>query len=214
MHGNKDAVNTDERYPKVEPAEAFAHEAAKHLWKPEVGRGKHPEDRSHTHYQVKVTQHDIGVVQWQIERALSQEQAADATGYKQRHKAKRKQHGGGETNSGAPERAYPIECLNCRWHTDRQSQNRKRHGRIRAHAADKHVMAPYKEAQETNSEDREDHRAITKDGFACKRGQDVRGGAHTGQNRDVNLGMTKEPEQVLPEDRRTTCVQRKPAVDS
>src|ERR1700738_4894365 len=118
-----------------------------------------------------MAQDDISIVQRQIERTLSQEQSADATGHKQRYKTKRKEHWRSETNAATPKGSQPIECLNSRRHTDRQSNNRERHGGVRTHAADEHVMAPHKEAQETDGKDGKDHRAIPKDWFARKCGQ-------------------------------------------
>ncbi len=78
--------------------------------------------------------------------------------------------------------------------------------RVRAHAADEHVMAPDEESQQTDREDRKHHRAIAEDGLASKGRKNVRGRAHAGQDRDVNFRMTKEPEQMLPENRRAAGV--------
>ena len=69
-------------------------------------------------------------------------------------------------------------------------------------------MAPDKEAQHANRENREDHRAITEDWLARERGKDMRRRAHARQNRDVNFRMAKEPEQMLPKQRRSAVVQR------
>src|SRR5262245_12023708 len=68
-------------------------------------------------------------------------------------------------------------------------------------------MAPNKEAQHANRENRKDHRAITKDGFARKRRKNMRCRSHPRQNRDVNFWVAKEPEEVLPKKRRATVVQ-------
>src|SRR6266404_1929346 len=75
-------------------------------------------------------------------------------------------------------------------------------------------MAPNEETQQADSEDGENHRAVTEDGFACEGGQDVRRGAHARQNRDVDLRMAKKPEQVLPQNRRATGMQRESSIDT
>src|SRR2546423_1480348 len=70
-------------------------------------------------------------------------------------------------------------------------------------------MAPHEESEQTDRKDRKHHCAITKDRFACESRQNVRRRAHAGKNRDVTLGMAEEPEQVLPENRRTAGMQGK-----
>src|SRR5258708_24684023 len=69
-------------------------------------------------------------------------------------------------------------------------------------------MAPDKEAQHADRKNRKHHRAITKDRFARERRKYVRRRPDAGQNRDVNFRMTKEPEQVLPKQRRAAGMQR------
>ena len=59
-------------------------------------------------------------------------------------------------------------------------------------------MAPDKEAQAANRENRKHHRAIPKDRFARECGKDVRGRTHARQDRNINFRVSKEPEQVLP----------------
>ena len=77
----------------------------------------------------------------------------------------------------------------------------KREGRVGAHAADKHVMAPDRESEESDGEHGVDHRAIAEDRLARERGEKMRGHAHAGKNGDVNLGMAEEPKEVLPKNR-------------
>src|ERR1043166_9143930 len=89
VHRHKDRVDADERDPEVDLSNRFVHEAAKHLREPEVERRKHSENRSHTHHEGEVSWNDVGVVHWQIERALSENQTGDATGDEQRHESDR-----------------------------------------------------------------------------------------------------------------------------
>src|SRR5258706_15949890 len=69
-------------------------------------------------------------------------------------------------------------------------------------------MAPDKKAEHADRKNRKDHRAIAKDRLAGKRRKNMRRRAHAGQDRDVNLRMAKEPEQVLPQKRGAAGVQR------
>ena len=80
VHRHEDAVDADESYPEMELAETFMHEASKHLRKPEVSGRKHAEDRSHTHHQMEVCRHEIGVVHRQIERSLAQYETRNSAG--------------------------------------------------------------------------------------------------------------------------------------
>ena len=67
-------------------------------------------------------------------------------------------------------------------------------------------MAPHAKAEEADAADRADHRAVTKDRLARKRGEQVRRHAHARKNRDVHLRMAEEPEQMLPQKRRAALV--------
>src|ERR1017187_356463 len=102
--------------------------------------------------------------------------------------------------------ADPVECLNGRRHPDGHGQHRKRHRRIGAHAAHEHVVAPHQEAQKADAQDRVHHGPVSEDCLARESGEQLRSHTHAGQNRDVNLGMAKEPEQMLPEQRRSAFV--------
>src|ERR1700683_2795445 len=67
-------------------------------------------------------------------------------------------------------------------------------------------MAPNHETKETDGANRHGHRAISENGFARKRGKNMRRHSHAGQYRDVNFGMSEKPEEVLPEKRSASAV--------
>src|SRR6185503_9540903 len=69
-------------------------------------------------------------------------------------------------------------------------------------------MAPDKEAQHADRKDRKNHRSITKDGFAGEGRKDMRRRTHARQDRDVDFGVAKEPEQMLPQQRRPAGMRR------
>src|SRR5947207_7851458 len=83
MHRNEDAINADEGDPEMELAESFVEEAAKHLGKPEVNGRKHPEDRSDTHHQMKMSSHEVSIVHWEIQGCLAQHQPCYSPGDKE-----------------------------------------------------------------------------------------------------------------------------------
>src|SRR5262249_46488023 len=75
--------------------------------------------------------------------------------------------------------------------------------RERIHSADEHVMPPDHVAEETDG-----HHAVDDDSIAEQRtphavDEYVRHDSHGRQNRDVHLGMSEKPEQMLPEEWRT-----------
>ena len=116
------------------------------------------------------------------------------------------QHRRMEANLPLPHRAQPVKCLDSRGHADAHGQDRKGECRVGAHAAHEHVMAPDHEAEEADGQHRVHHGAVAEDRLARERRQHLRSHAHPGQDRDVNLGMPEEPEQVLPEQRRAALV--------
>src|ERR1019366_5514301 len=136
--------------------------------------------------------------QVELQRRLPQEQPVKSAAYEQRYKAQSKQHGAVELDLAAPERSQPIEGHDRRGPADRHCEYGKCERRVWAHPADKHVVAPDAEAEETDSANRGDHHAVSKYRFARKRGEQMRHHAHPGKNGDVRLRTAKEPEQVLP----------------
>ena len=69
--GMKMAVDADEGEPEVHLAQRLVHHPAEHLGEPEVGAGEHAEDRRHAHDQVEVGDHEVGVVEVDVERRLA-----------------------------------------------------------------------------------------------------------------------------------------------
>ena len=67
MKRNKDCINADEGDPEVQLAKALVHHPAEHLWKPEVRRREHSENRGDTHHQVEVRGHEIRIVKKEVE---------------------------------------------------------------------------------------------------------------------------------------------------
>src|SRR5713101_3121554 len=101
-------------------------------------------------------------------------------------------------------RPQPVKGLDGGWHSDRHGHDRKGKSRVGTHATHEHVMSPHHEPEQADREHGIHHRLITKDRLARERRKYLWGNSHPGKDRDVDLGMTEEPEKVLPKQRRTT----------
>src|SRR5260370_16086641 len=77
---------------------------------------------------------------------------------------------------------------------------------MRIHAAGEHVVSPNAEAKDPDGNCGINHGAISKYRPAGKGRKQMRSDSHSGKNRDVHFGMSKEPEQVLPQQRRATLM--------
>jgi hypothetical protein len=80
------------------------------------------------------------------------------------------------------------------------------HARVGAHAAHEHVVAPDNIADEPDGEDGAYHGFIREHRLAREGGDQVRGNAHAWQNRDIDFRVSEEPEEVLPQERRSSLV--------
>src|SRR6185295_19894842 len=76
MHGHKDRIGSNECDPEMDATHTLAHHSSEHLREPVVGSGENPEDRSHTHDEMEVSNDEIRVVQRNVEDRLSQERSA------------------------------------------------------------------------------------------------------------------------------------------
>src|SRR5579864_1865619 len=90
---------------------ALTHHAAEHFGEPIVGRRENAENGCDAHNQMEMADHEIGVVQLNIENWLREEGAADSAGDEERNKPEGEQHGRSETNMPAPNRAEPVKSL-------------------------------------------------------------------------------------------------------
>ena len=63
------------------------------------------------------------------------------------------------------------------------------------------MVGPHSPAHETNCRAREHHEWITEQRLARKYGKNFRDDAEAWKDEDVHLGVTEDPEQVLPQER-------------
>ncbi|CAB4812715.1 unannotated protein [freshwater metagenome] len=65
-------------------------------------------------------------------------------------------------------------------------------------------MSPHTPTHKANGDSRTNHEGVTKDGLAREHGNDLRHHAKRRQHHDVHLGVTEDPEQMLPQERIST----------
>ena len=121
---------------------------------------------------------------------------------KMRHKSDGEQHGGVKANLAADQGADPVKGLDGGGDANGHGEDREGKRRIWAHAAHKHVVSPNAEPQNADGRHGVNHGAVAKNRLAREGGEDVGSHAHARKDGDVNLGVSEEPEQVLPEQRR------------
>ena len=63
------------------------------------------------------------------------------------------------------------------------------------------MVTPHDEAEEPDGHHGPNHRLVAEDGLAGEDGQNFRDQTHGGEDHDVDLGVTEEPEEMLPEER-------------
>src|SRR5205085_243885 len=165
------------------------------------GGGEDAEDGGDTHDEMEVGDDEKRVVQRDIEGGLGQEGAGQSAGGEERDEADSEQHGRIETDAAAPHGAQPVEGLDGGGDADGHGHEAEGEGGARVHAAHEHMVAPHHEAHDADTHDGIDHSAISEDGLAREGGEQLRGDTHAGQDGDVDLGMSEEPEQVLPQQR-------------
>src|SRR5580692_13067112 len=145
---------------------------------------------------MKVADDEISVVQLNIQHGLSEKRSADSSGDEERNKSQGEQHWRSETNPPAPYRSEPVKCLDRGGNSDGHGHYRKCEGRVGAHAAHEHVMAPDHESEEADGKHGVDHGFVAKNWLAREDREQLGAQTHGRQNSDVNFGMAEEPEQV------------------
>src|SRR4051794_34547634 len=117
---------------------------------------------------MKVGHDEVCILKLDVRRRCSEEQSAQSTAHKHRHKSYGKQTRRGEADTGTPDRSKPIERFNRRRYGDQQGGQGEYRAEEWVHSADEHVMAPNNETEDRDGDHRIDHHAITEDRLAAK----------------------------------------------
>ena len=134
----------------------------------------------------------------EVERRAGQDDAGQATEQEGREEPDRPQHRCVEGYGSPPHRAYPVEELDSCGHRDQEGhagEERKVHC-----AGDEHVVGPHGHGQNRDTERRADQADVAEDRFATEDRENLGHDAEERQRDDVDLRVSEEPEQVLPQD--------------
>src|SRR5205823_3805712 len=123
-----------------------------------------------------------------------------------RQKAKRKQHRRGEADPASIHRRHPVEELDAGWDRHEQGGDHEEQVGGPAHADNEHVMRPNAHGDEGDGHGGGGHELVAEQHLARENRNDLRHHAEHRQDEDVDFGMAKEPEEMLPEEGRAAVV--------
>ena len=157
--------------------------------------------------------YEEGVVEVLVKNWLSEDGTSETSGNEERDEAKREEHRGGVLRTAAPGGCNPTEDLGRGGQGDGHGRDREGRAGEGVETGDEHVVSPEEYAEQTDEQSGSDHRAISKDAAVAEVCQEHRCKAHTGKDGDVDLGMSKEPEEMEPEERASVAFCVKNSVD-
>ena len=201
MHRHERQVDADEREPEVPVADLLAQHPAGDLREVVVDAARQAHHRAGDEHVVEVRDDEVRVGLLQVGRRRRVHHARDAADREQRDERDRELHRDREAEVAAPHREDPVEDL----HAGRDRDQHRRHGEHRVgdrtHADGEHVVRPHAEAEEGDQDARVHHDRVAEERLARERRQDLRHQTERRQDQDVDLWVTEDPEQVLPEER-------------
>ena len=174
------------------------------LGRPVIKARKHSKQRTSNQHIVKVRNHVIRVLQLGINRRHRENQSRKATHREHEDKANGEEHGGLKSHRTLPHGRYPVEDLNAGGHRDQHGCVHEEQLSCHRHSCCIHVVSPNDEGQNCNGGGRVHHGGVAEKPLACKSWNDLTDDAKGGQNHDVHLWMSEEPEDVLVHDGVTT----------
>src|ERR1035441_5545718 len=208
MERHKDAIGAHEAEPEMKFAHSLVHHSPGHLGEPEVSTSEDAKHGGNTHHQVEMADHEVSRMEHDIDGGLSQEEAAHATADEHRNKAQGKQGSRVDAQLGTIQTERPHQHHDGGRDGYDQRGERERQRGERIHPADKHVMPIDHVAEDGKRSHGIDEYSLTKHRLAHVGDQDMGDDADTGYDRDVDLRMSEEPEQVLPEESRSSGVRQ------
>src|ERR1700745_2900141 len=91
MEGHKDAIRAHEAEPEMDSSQSLVHHSSGHLWEPEVSCCEDAKHRRNAHHHVEMAHYEVSRMEHDIDRRLSQEEAAHAAANEHRNEAQCKQ---------------------------------------------------------------------------------------------------------------------------
>src|SRR6185312_4476443 len=116
MHRPENEISTHQRYPEMDIRHRIVQISTEHFRKPVINTAEHAEEGRHTHYQVKVRDHEIRIMQMNVECRVPDKYPGKSPGNKNAHKSDREQHPRCEPEIPPPEGREPVKHFNCRRH--------------------------------------------------------------------------------------------------
>ena len=141
------------------------------------------------------------IVHLEVDRHRGEHDPAQPAEDKKRHETAGEEQGRLEWRTrSAPERRDPAEDLNAGGNRDDHAGGGKEALAELRHRRRKHVVDPKPETDESRRDQRQDERRVTENSSARERWNDRRDKPGRRNENDVNLRMSKEPEDVLVEE--------------
>src|SRR6266567_31112 len=199
VHGEEGEVEADQHQPELDLSQAFAEQLAGYLGEPVVDARENAQDGAAEEHVMQVRDHEVGIRELVVNRHYGQSYTIEAADQEHGDEAKRKEHGHLEADLAAIDCRDPVEDLHGRRDGDERGAGSEEGLSDEWEANGKHVVRPHCKAQEANGDARPGDEGIAEDGLAREDGQYLRDNAKGGEDEDIHLGMTKRPEEVLPE---------------
>src|SRR6266849_6391279 len=200
----KRQVKSEEQHHGGDAREKFRVEFSRDLGPPEMEPAHVTHHRAANHDVVEMGDHEVGVVNVNVQPKTSQEEARQPADEEQADEAESVQHGRVVRNGSFVQRGSPVEDFDGGRNGHQVAQERERQRGVGRLASEKHVVRPNEEADDGNSDARAGDEGITEYRLARKGRYDLADHAHGRQNHDVNGRMRIKPEEVLEENRIAT----------
>ena len=149
---------------------------------------------------MEVRDDEVAILLLGVRRCRGVHDTGETAAHEHPDEAEGEDHGWGEADASAPNRAEPVEDFDARRDGDGHREERERSGGHGAEAGGEHVVAPDGEAEEADDGAGEDDDRVAEERLTREGREDFRDDAHRRQHEDVNLRMAEDPEEVLPQD--------------
>src|SRR5690606_5801568 len=150
---------------------------------------------------IYVRDHEVGVMYLPVEGHQRQHHPGQSTGHEYDQEAEDPQHRQAPDHPPGPQGGQPGEHLDGGGNRHQHAgQREERLGQLR-NAHGEHVVHPQPEADEAHGDDRQYQPAVPDDGPAGYFRQQSGDNPRRGQEDDVHLRVTEQPEQMLPQQR-------------
>ncbi len=201
VHQEEGQVEADENQPEGGHRQAMDGRAAGQQRQPVVERRQHRKGQRAGHDVVKVGDDEIAVMRLPVERHDGEHDAGQAAQREDEEEPEDIEHRHVPARSAMRQGGEPGEDLHGRRHRDnRRAGGEEGEGKM-GDAHGEHVVHPDAEAHEGQRNDRHDDRPVTDEAPVGEDRDDRRQGSGHRQEDDVDVGVTEQPEQMLPEQR-------------